>query len=317
MAKELKQVYGLSERSFHIDIAGNDCALLKEFRDEIGHHVLNVDPAKNLAPICCETLIPTIEKFWSEKVSEDILFQYGYADLITATNVFAHVDDVYDFMRGVKRILNPTGVLILEFPYLKDFIDNREFDTVYFEHLSYFSIKPLVKLCNTVGLNVMRVEKQDIHGGSVRVHIGYGEHDDTVRQFVLKEEGLTMDAYKQFAADAYYEINNFRENITALKQTGKRICAFAASAKGNTLLNCAGVNFKLISMIFDETPEKQGKFYPGTMIEIWPIKEMKYYHHDYMVILSWNFAESIMNKCRAKGFDGKFIIPIPKFTIVE
>jgi hypothetical protein len=133
----------------------------------------------------------------------------------------------------------------------------------------------------------------------------------------LKEEGLTMDAYKQFAADAYYEINNFRENITALKESGKRIAAFAASAKGNTLLNCAGVNFKLIRMIFDETPEKAWKFYPGTMIEILPIKEMKYNVNDYMVILSWNFAESIMNKCREKGFDGKFIIPIPKFTIVE
>jgi SAM-dependent methyltransferase len=317
MAKELKEIYGLSSKSFHIDIAGNDCALLKEFREEIGLKVLNVDPAKNLSELCCAIDIPVMENFWSEKVAEEILFSQGYADLITATNVFAHVDDVYDFMMGVARILKPTGVLVMEFPYLKDFIDNREFDTVYFEHLSYFSIRPLVKLCKKVGLTVMKVESQDIHGGSVRVHIGYGEHDDSVRKFILKEYELTIDSYKQFASDAYYEINNFRESITALNESGKRVCAFAASAKGNTLLNCAGVNFKQMRMIFDETPEKAGKFYPGTMIEIWPIKEMKFYHIDYMVILSWNFAEAIMKKCRDAGFDGKFIIPIPKFTIIE
>jgi SAM-dependent methyltransferase len=148
MAKDLKVKYKLNQASFMLDIAGNDCALLKEFQKEIGLSVLNVDPAKNLIKICLDDDIPAISKFWGIDTAKQIIGKEGRADLITATNVFAHCDDVKGFIEAAKYALKPNGVLVLEFPYLVDFIEKVEFDTIYFEHLSYFSITPLYKLCH-------------------------------------------------------------------------------------------------------------------------------------------------------------------------
>ena len=335
MAKDLQKEYGLNKDSFMIDIAGNDGALLNEFKDEIGLHILNVDPAKNLGAICHAKGIPCLTKFWSEEVGKGItLVNYrternsksqeipvidNRADLITATNVFAHVDDVKDFMKGIKEALKPTGILILEFPYLIDFIENNEFDTIYFEHLSYFSITPLKTLCDSMGLSIMKVEKQEIHGGTVRVHIGYGEQDKSVKHFIDKEHLCHYDKiypYKHFAEQSRKAIHQFRDNIILLKNKGYKIAGFAASAKGNTLLNCAGVTCGSMSYIVDETPEKIGKYSPGTKLPIVSTIEMQLSPPDYLVILSWNFADEIKNKCRKLGYEGKFIIPIPEFKII-
>jgi len=318
MAKDLRREYGLTKDSFMIDIAGNDGALLKEFKDEIGLRILNVDPAVNLGAICQATGIPTLTEFWSTSTASKIINGkgYGQADLITGTNVFAHVDNVYDFMDGVKKALKPDGVCILEFPYLVDFIEKNEFDTIYFEHLSYFSIRPLIRLCNKVGLVVKKVEKEDIHGGSVRVHIGGGSADKSVHEFMMWHEyPLNFKKYQDFAANSFETIKQFRQNLQILKGNGSKIAGFAASAKGNTLLNCAGITCGTMSYIVDETPEKIGKYSPGTHIPIVSILDLQNYPPDYLVILSWNFKEEIIRKCLEAGYVGQFIIPIPNFQI--
>ena len=311
MAKQLKAAYGLNKDSFHIDIAGNDGALLHEFNQIVGCRVLNIDPAANMVPICEEKGIRQYTAFWGVKAAKHLMnTDWPRADLITATNVFAHVDNVKEFIEAAAMVLKPTGVLILEFPYLIDFVDKGEFDTIYHEHLSYFSIGPIAKLCNGTGLKVMRVEKQDIHGGSVRVHIGYWEADDSVRQFVLKEfryRDITL--YQDFAIRAKQVIDEFCYGIKALVSGGHKVAAFAASAKGNNLLNCAGITTEL-AYIVDETPEKLGKYSPGTGIEIVSMGRLQSDPPDFLIILSWNFAEAIKAKCIEAGYKGEFIVPI-------
>ncbi len=317
MAKDLKK--RLTKDSFHIDIAGNDGALLEQFKKVIGHKILNVDPAENLTGICESAGIPTLNFFWGMDVARRIVNSFGKADLITATNVFAHVDNVKEFIQAVKYVLKPGGVLVLEFPYLIDFIENGEFDTVYFEHLSYFSVYPLTLLCEQAGLSVLNVEQQDIHGGSIRVTIGHGEPDETVGVYVKIERKYysRINKYIGFAEDVHLSISNFNAGINKLKVSGYKIAGFAASAKGNTLLNCAGISVGSMSYIVDQTPEKIGKYSPGTHIPIVSMLELERSPPDYLVILSWNFAEEIIDKCRKAGYVGKFIIPIPEFKILE
>ena len=318
MAVDLQKTHNLNEESFHVDIAGNDGALLSQFKKVIGHKVLNIDPAKNLAGICQAAGIPTLTYFWGMDVARRINNSFGHADLITATNVFAHVDNVKEFIQAAKLVLKPSGVLVMEFPYLIDFIDNREFDTVYFEHLSYFSIYPLTVLCNDVGMEVMSVEKKDIHGGSVRVTIGWGKPDDSVFNFVKNERVnySSIEKYYQFAEDVQLSIGNFRDWMQ-YKMSGSSVAGFAASAKGNTLLNSAGTTPGSMRYIVDQTPEKIGKFSPGTRIPIVAMEDLIRTPPDYLVILSWNFQDEIMGKTRAAGYKGKFVIPIPTLEIID
>jgi len=312
MAVDLKKRYGLTSRSLMIDIAGNDGALLNEFKQEIGLKTINVDPATNLMPLCTKLGIPVYSKFWSTQVAQNIS-KAGKADLITATNVIAHVDDLYDFMNGIKVLLKSTGVFIVEFPYLLDFIEKGEFDTIYFEHLSYLSIKPLSILCEATGLRITDVEKQSIHGGSVRVHITH----DNVSKYFKDELNLVFNDYIDFSLKASKTISHFRRNLHSLRQDGYTIAGFAASAKGNTLLNCAQITEEVMSYIIDETPEKIGMFSPGTGIPIVSLNTLAEAPSDYLVILSWNFADDIVKRCTSLGYTGDFIIPIPEFKILN
>lgn len=314
MAETLKSKYGLNDKSIIVDIAGNDGCLLYEFKSVLGgKHIryLNIDPAQNLSEINRIKDINMYCHFWSTDVANRLIkFNSQHADIITATNVFAHVDNVRDFIEAAKIMLAQTGKLILEFPYLIDFIDKMEFDTIYFEHLSYFSISPLKRLVNDCGLNIESVERFEIHGGSVRVTIGYGESDGTAEQFIEKELPYkNIDIYKKFAESVKEIINDVHEKRMQIAD----IAGFAASAKGNTLMNCAGIGLKYI---IDETPEKIGKFSPGTFAPIVGIDVFKYDNPEYLMILSWNFADEIMAKCRKHGFTGKFIIPIPQWKII-
>lgn len=314
MAISLKDKYHLSDKSFVIDIAGNDGALLREFKDEIGCQVLNVDPATNLYEICELSGVRMFCKFWGiDAVNHIAANWHQKADIITATNVFAHVDNVHEFIEAAKIVLAPTGKLVLEFPYLIDFIDNGEFDTIYFEHLSYFSIGPLRRLVEKCGLNIESVIKQPIHGGSVRVIIGNDDPDDSVQQFInLEAFYRDIDVYKDFEYNVSKTIEDFRINLRSLPG---RVAAFAASAKGNTLLNCVG-DCSRIEYIIDQTPEKIGKYSPGVKLPIVDIDHMVNNEPDYLIILSWNFATEIITKCRDAGYKGKFITPIPTWEVI-
>lgn len=327
MAKDLKKKYGLNQASFMIDIAGNDCALLKEFQKEIGLQVLNVDPAKNLIKICLNDDVPAISKFWGMGTAKQVVENEGHVDLITATNVFAHCPDITDFLNAAKHALKPNGVLVLEFPYLVNFIEKVEFDCVYHEHLSYVSITPLVRLCEQVGMKVIDVEEQEIHGGSVRVTIGNENlivSKNVERFLTLEKEGgfNNKQIYLDWADKVKKTAWNFKNGLAVLHQNnypkpGNKIAGFAASAKGAILLNYTSTNYSLINYIVDETPEKQGKFTPGTGIQVVGMNKLKTDPPDYLVILSWNFRSEIIEKCRKAGYRGKFIIGIPEFEIIE
>ena len=320
MARSTGGRLGLTNSDLVVDIAGNDGTLLAEFAEELGVQVLNVDPAENIATIAEGRGIPTINDFWSEKVAKRILKDHGSPKLITATNVFAHVDDVRGFVSAAQKCLAEDGALMLEFPYGVDFIEQREFDTVYFEHLSYVLIKPVVELAKTAELEVFAVEKFDIHGGSVRVFLGNrGMHevDASVDEFLSREakEGY-HDAARYLAWNQEVDglIRDLASELRALREGGNKVAAFAASAKGNTLLNACRLDRRTIAYIVDDTPEKIGRFSPGTGIPIVNREKLAEDPPDYLVILAWNFAREIIDS--TAEYEGKYIIPIPAFNVV-
>ena len=317
MAKEMKARLGLTQDSYMIDIAGNDGTLLKEFKEEIGLNVLNIDPASNLTAIAKARGIPSMTEFWSMTTAQ----KCPQVDLITATNVFAHVDDVGAFLKACDYALKPDGVLVFEFPYLSKLIRENQYDTVYFEHLSYFLIHPIIDLCNQYGFLSTHIDNQDIHGGTVRIIIYRANNIQfqsvvNYKQWEKSDNLLDIDTYKRWAVGIKKQISDFTDQILKLKKEGSKIVAFAASAKGNTLLNSAGISTDIVEVIIDETPEKIGKFSPGTGIPIVGLDYLNHNQPDYILILSWNFKEEIMEKCR-KTYTGKFIIPIPEFSIIS
>ena len=321
MAKSLIAKFGLTYDTFHIDIGGNDGTLLKVFKNVLHHKVLNVDPAANLTETAEYSGILCITDFWGDNCLPLI---EDKADLITATNIFAHLDHVGAFMRTCKKALSPEGIIVIENPYLIDFIEDMEFDTVYHEHVTYWSIKPMMELCCDNGMKLIDVEKQCIHGGSMRYIISHEESNHIPSQSVAvlsKEERVKgfdkVDRYLNWSRDIKNVIDDFHAKLLELKEQGQSVIAFAASAKGNTLLNSAKIDSNLISCIIDETPDKIGMFYPGTGIPILAIRNIMKILPDYIVILSWNFQKEIIDKIKLLGYKGSFIIPIPAFSVVE
>lgn len=321
----------LPSRNFlHVDIAGNDGTLLKEFKKYINQKVkhfdgkfLNVDPASNLTAIAESEGIPCITDFWSCRVADQIIQKYGKADLITATNVFAHVHDVHEFLQAAYDCLADEGILVIECPYIVDFIENKEFDTTYYEHLSYMSVLPVHRMVQRHGLNLIDVEKINIHGGTIRMTISKIESTRAVQQSVFdfmnneRDKGFyKFELFQNWSEQVDRLVSDFKFGLLCLKKEGRKIAAFAASAKGNTLLNYSDINTDVIDYIVDQTPEKIGKFSPGTGIPIVGIDMVEKDIPDYIVILAWNFKDAIIEKLR-KVYKGKFIIPIPKWEVIE
>jgi ubiquinone/menaquinone biosynthesis C-methylase UbiE len=324
MARSLRESLGLQEGDLVVDIAGNDGALLSVFKHELGVRVVNVDPAENLAEIAEAAGVPTITRFWDADVARQLVSDQGRPKLITATNVFAHVDNVRDFIAAIKDCLDDDGVLILEFPYGVDFIEHREFDTIYFEHLSYVLLRPTKRLAESLRMQVFDVQKQDIHGGSIRVFIG-NDSAHEVRPSV--SEMIAREAADGYHDSAVYEawkgeiealIGELVTRISDLKKGGAKIAAFAASAKGNTLLNACRFDASTIDYIVDDTPEKVGRFSPGNGIPIVGRTVLADDPPDFLLILAWNFAKEIIaSTSEYSGEGGKYIVPIPAFEIIE
>jgi ubiquinone/menaquinone biosynthesis C-methylase UbiE len=322
MAIDLKTEGNLSGKSFVIDIAGNDGALLREFKDVSNCVTLNIDPAKNLCQISEDYGVSSENIFWNYENAIKIRSDYKQADIITSTNVFAHVDDIQGFIKGVHHVLKKDGIWILEFPYLVDLIERNEFDTVYFEHMSYLGIHPVNFLCQNHNMKIISIEKFSIHGGTVRLKICHQDSsrkvESSVQEYLQREIDLgftTPQRYRGWSSIVESVISEFSDNIKSLKERGFKIAGFAASAKGNILLNSAKIDSSIISYIADETPEKIGKYSPGTGIPIVHIDEIRNNVPDYIVILSWNFKQEIMEKLNS-FYEGKFIVPIPHFEII-
>lgn len=309
-----------------LDIASNDGCLLREFKKK-GFEVLGVDPAENLAAQANAEGIKTLPEFWSDSTVQKIRSMHGSVDIVVATNVLAHVNDVHGFVRNVKKALSDEGLFIVEVPYCLNLIRKREFDTIYHEHLSYFLVKTLMALFESEGMEIRDVQEFAIHGGTIRVFAtkkenkSFPKNQKTVDRFVQmeKEEGLhELSAYLKFANRLLDVKIDLLQLLCVLKKEQKKIAAFAASAKGNTLLNYCGISSDFISFIVDETPEKQGKLYAGNRIPIVGLEELEKRKPDYLVILAWNFAPEILEKTRGHQQRGRhYIIPIPNVKVIS
>lgn len=325
MAKQLDRAHDIHENVFHIDIAGNDGALLMEFKHQLQlTKVLNVDPASNLCSIAERNGIESVCEFWSSELASKLVNSHGKADLITATNVFAHLDDIRDFMLGCKTILADDGIIVIENPYLTEFIDNMEYCQTYFEHVSYLSLSPVMRLCDDLGLKVIDAIHVPIHSGSMRYIISHKESIHEKHSRVTETLALEylhgyddLGFYEEYQSKVNAINTTFTSGLLSLKKQGYSIVGFGASAKGSTLLNYAGINTDIMDAILDDTPEKQGKFSPGTGIPIYARNYLKSHKVDYVVILAWNFHIEIINKLREYGYEGKFIIPAPVFQIID
>jgi SAM-dependent methyltransferase len=312
MALELKHDYGLDEKTYHIDIAGNDGTLLETFEKELNHFCVNVDPAKNLCEISNKKGILSIAEFWGLSVAKRLKAE---ADLITATNVFAHLDNVTEFLEACKIAMKPDGVIVIENPYWMETMEGNQFDQVYFEHMSYWSIRPMMALCEKVGLHLVDLSYHDIHGGTMRYEIRKQKGDKELTEVYELNYWNNLSDYEYWASKVYYIKDQISQNLTSIAKD-KKVCAFAASAKGNTLLNFCGIGTDLIEFICDETPEKIGKYSPGTGISIVGLQSIIDYQPDYVLILSWNFKDEIIAKLRPLIPNAKFIVPIPTWQVI-
>lgn len=324
-AREMTRRFCLDERSLVIEIASNDGYLLQYFHKS-GIPVLGIEPAKNVARAAEARGIPTLTKFFGASTATELRLAGPQADLIVANNVIAHVPDLRDFVAGFQLLLKPEGVLTIEFPHLLRLIENNEFDTIYHEHFSYFSLLTMNKVLAEHGLRVFDVEELSTHGGSLRVYACHREDmgrsvADRVDALRDKEEaaGLSgIGAYTSFSARVFEVKRALLECLIAIKQQGKTIAAYGAPAKGNTLLNFCGIGRDFLDYAVDQSPHKQGLFLPGTRIPISPPERLTKTKPDYVLILPWNLKDEIVKQmAHVRNWGGQFIIPIPRVQVLS
>lgn len=322
MVESLTSQFALDTNSLVMEIGSNDGYLLQFFKQR-NIPVLGIEPAKNVAKVANESGIPTMDVFFGPDAVAQIIKAKGEADIIIGNNVLAHVPLINDFLLSVNNCLKPTGSAVFEFPYLKDLVDHTEFDTIYHEHVFYYSLTAIKILAERAGLELYDVSKQDIHGGSLRVFLQKERQhglSSSVRKMLLEEEqyGITdKDLYSNFGEKVEKLKTKLVGLLTEFKQAGNTIAAYGAAAKGNTLLNYIGIDNNMIDFVVDRSPHKQGFLLPGTRIPILPTDELLNRKPDYTMVLAWNFAEEIMEQqaeYRRRG--GRFILPIPEVKIV-
>jgi hypothetical protein len=313
----------LNKKSYVIEIASNDGYLLKNFiKKKIP--CLGIEPTKSTADVAQKLKIPVIRKFFTESLSNKIARNGKKADLIIGNNVFAHVPDINDFTKGIKVLLKQGGIVTLEFPHLMRLIEKRQFDTIYHEHFSYLSLNTISNIFSTFGLRIWKAEELSTHGGSLRV---YGCHENDGRQIcqsvnkILKKEAnkglLKLKTYTNFQKKIDQIKDNFLSFLIKQKRLGKKIVAYGAAAKGNTLLNFSGVKPDLLPFVFDAAKSKQGKFLPGSHIPILPPKELTKIKPDFLLILPWNIINEIkFQNPWIKKTKIKLVIAVPKLLII-
>lgn len=312
----------LSDQSLVIDIASNDGYLL-QFYQQQHIPVLGIEPASNIASIANEKGIPTRNTFFSLSESKMLIDEGKQADVIHAHNVMPHVADQRDFAAGIAALLKPDGIAVIEFAYAIDTINHTEFDQIYHEHMCYFSLTSFQFLCAQFGLAVERVERLAMHGGSLRVflaHTASAKPDETVSALLSEEEAWgvhVIGRYRQFADRTAALKTELMTLLQNLKAQGKRIAVYGASAKGATLMNYFGIDSKLVDYIVDRSTVKQAFYAPGTRLKIEPVEKLLDDQPDYVLLLTWNFTDEILEQqkeYRKRG--GKFIVPIPEVGVV-
>lgn len=322
LADEVISKYSLNEKDLVIDIGSNDGTLLGYFKEQ-DIKALGIDPASNLVKVARMRGIDTIDDFFTSKLAEKVVLEKGKAKIITATNVVAHIHNLHELITGVEKLLTKDGIFIMEFPYLVDLISKNEFDTIYHEHLSYFSVLPLMELFKLHKMEIFDLKRTPVHGGSIIVYVAKkgskNKQSSIVKEYINQEKLKKLNkksTYDDFARRVAVIKRDLVSYLKALKRQGKKIVGYGASAKGNVLLNYCGIDTKLLDCVVDSIPYKQGKYTPGTHIPIHPEIWLEKNRPDYALLLSWNFAEEILQKqitYREKG--GQFIITIPYLRI--
>lgn len=297
-----------------IDIASNDGCLLEQFK-RLGYYVIGVEPAKNLAEECKKKNISVVNEFWSDETAKRL----PACDVITATNVLAHVDDISGFLKicANKLRIYTKGILVVEVPYLFNLLNKNQFDTIYHEHLSYFLFKPLKIAFEKQGLNIFKVEQPNIHGGSLRIYASpysYPKHKSVkgIERFEKLNKLHDFLTYSKFSGNVNKVRNELVTFLKSLRSYNKKVLAYGASAKGISLLNFCEIDNSMIRYIIDDTYEKQYKQIPGSRIQIVPRNYIEREKPDYILLLAWNFMKEIVSKVK---FNGKWIIPIPKVVV--
>lgn len=316
--------FGLNKESFVVEIASNDGYLLKNFVAS-GVPCLGIEPAANIAKVAeDDSGVPTRVCFFGKESALAVLADYNAADLILGNNVFAHAPDINDFVDGLSSLIAPKGRIVLEFPYAVDLLNNKEFDTIYHEHVFYFSLTPLLPIFRRCGLTIYDVERLTIHGGSLRLFVcreGAYELQESVTKLIAVEATLgatSLGRYKRFRREVARVKSDLLVFLAAQKKLGCRVAGYGASAKGSTLLNYLGEDAGVIEFLADRNTWKQGKFSPGLHLPIVPAEELAVRQPDFAMLLVWNFAEEILAQQASytlKG--GRFVIPLPELRISD
>lgn len=314
----------LGRESFVVEVASNDGYLLQYFKEQ-GVPCLGVEPTGSTAEACRAKGIEVIQDFFGERLGAQLPASHRLADLILANNVFAHVPDINDFVKGLKLALAPDGTITLEFPHFMQLIQQRQFDTIYHEHFSYLSLYTTQRIFEAHGLCVYDVEQLPTHGGSLRVYGRHAEHTalavrPAVGELLRKEAELGMQTpafynpFAQLVIDIKLDLLTF---LIEQKRAGKQVMGYGAAAKGNTLLNYAGVLSDLLPSVVDLSPHKVGKFLPGVHIPVVSVDEIKRQRPDYLLILPWNLRDEVQAQhAYIREWGGRFVTAIPTLEIL-
>ncbi|MBI4589576.1 MAG: class I SAM-dependent methyltransferase [Candidatus Rokubacteria bacterium] len=317
-AATLVDSLNLGDRDLVVEIASNDGSLLRCLQQH-GVRTLGIEPASNIAAIASASGVETLNQFFNSSTAQQVRESHGPAKVVIANNVLAHVDDTRDFLLGCKQLLEEDGHVIIEVPYLRDLLDQVEYDTIYHEHLCYFSATTLIRLCDTIGLSILRADRLRVHGGSLRIYARpqdrCGGHSKDLPAVADQERAAGLTAftrYERFAADVQNHRLALLDLLETLNKDGRTVVGYGAPAKGNTLLNYCGIDTRLIPYTVDKNPMKVGLYTPGMHIPILPVSTLLDHQPDYVLILAWNLSNEIMaqqQEYRDRG--GRFIIPLP------
>lgn len=315
--------FGFDHNSQIIEIASNDGYLLQFFKKK-GIPILGIEPAANIAIVAEKKGIPTLTSFFGTDTAKELVSAGKQAALIIGNNVLAHVPNLNDFIIGMKILLKPSGIITMEFPHLMQLIQQNQFDTIYHEHFSYFSLIVVQKIFHSHGLTIFDVEELPTHGGSLRIYAKNSENmtihvNPRVDILIQKEKqsGLeNISTYKNFQEQVIESNRKIQDFFIATKKSRKTIVGYGAPAKGNTLLNYCKIGPDFIEYVVDRNPHKQGLYLPGTHIPIKDLDKISETKPDYLLILPWNLKDEIMQQMSfIRNWDGKFVVLIPEIKI--
>lgn len=314
----------LPRDGFIVEFGSNDGVLLQNFKSTKIKH-LGVDPSKNVSKLARKRGIPTITGYFDRETAKNIVKKYGFADVVTGSNVFAHTDNVHEIVQGAKELLNQDGVFVVEVHYIVDLLNLNQYDTIYHEHMSYYSVHALKNIMEINGFRIINVVRTKMHGGAIRVISAHNESkrvpDDSVRDMLSMEERLKLmneKTYRNLGKFAKKHSLELRSLIIGLKKKGKSISGYGAPGRGTILANYAKITPKLVNFLVDVSPLRAGKYLPGVHIPIYSPDYLHKHPTDYSLVLAWNYRDQILTQEQEyleQG--GSLIFPLPKIEVVR